>query len=211
MDRIQVKEMEARLRELAEYYGVKPPSAPALKIWYDVLGASYWPDVASAFTDWPKRSGSMPTADRIFKIANERVSERVEEESRRHRAEAGSFRLENLKPNSDVAYRELAKIKAILASPRPHPKAWAGKLVARHLAGDYVQQDMLTAAVKIAREQGELPADWVEPDDKMAEWAAGCIGRHNRGEPIDEDVLVAARDYLKRKGLPYERQPGEEG
>lgn len=52
-----------------------------------------------------------------------------------------------------------ARIREIQASPKPGPKDWAAKYVARAEAGEYCQADMLAAAKRIAghhqREPGE--------------------------------------------------------
>ena len=84
MTREEVGYLQGRLNELADYYGHKAPSAAAVKIWADCLEGQQWADVAAVLTDWPKVKRAFPLGDEVRKLAGERVSTRLEEESKRN-------------------------------------------------------------------------------------------------------------------------------
>lgn len=84
MNKEEVRLLEARLGELADYYSAKKPSAAALAVWKDVLEGVRWEDIAAVLTDWPKHKRQFPVGDEVRKLAGERVSKRLEDESRRN-------------------------------------------------------------------------------------------------------------------------------
>ena len=88
MNREELRQLESRLGELADYYGAKKPTAAALSVWKDVLEGQQWPDVAAVLTDWPKGNRTFPSGDGVRKLAAARVSDRIEADARASRAAA---------------------------------------------------------------------------------------------------------------------------
>jgi hypothetical protein len=78
----------------------------------------------------------MPTPAETLKACRDRLSTRLEETAKRNAATAPTLSNVLDGPVRSAAGREaLAAIRAILKSPRPHPKAWAWKLKAKEQAG----------------------------------------------------------------------------
>lgn len=152
MNKVDLDELSQRLHQLADVPLVgKPPSSGGLLVWFDVLKEASFGEVLSVLTDWPKTHGRMPLPNEVLKLTRERISTRIEEQAKLRAREARelTFDVRNLPANTEIAQRELAKIKAILATPRPSKRAWIDKILARHAAGD---PTLSLYAVKLAKE-----------------------------------------------------------
>jgi hypothetical protein len=77
-----VTELSMRLAQLADALGGKPPTAAAMKVWYDALAECAMPDVLAVLTDWPKTHAKAPVPMEVLKLSNERISSRLERESK---------------------------------------------------------------------------------------------------------------------------------
>lgn len=145
MDKREATVLQARLEELAEALGGRAPGAKGILVWMDALGECSIDSVKAALSDWPKKNIKMPSPVDILKACRERVSVRIEEESRSNNAAPG-FDIGRLTPpDSEMAKAELAKCLAILRSPKPGPKEWAYKLKAIEDAGDHLDMQQRRA------------------------------------------------------------------
>ena len=126
MQRSDTGWLTERLTELAEALGaIRAPSARAIQVWLDVLGECHHDVVKGVLTDWPKSHGKMPVPAEILKACREVASVRLEQRTKEIAGSArASWSPTRLPKNTEVGRREMAKIRAILASPKPHPKAW---------------------------------------------------------------------------------------
>lgn len=159
--------LQTRLEELAAYYGKPVPPAPALRIWLDVLAGASIDDVLFVLTDWPKTNRAPPLADQVLKLANDRRSDRLEEQSRKN-ARAPGFEPNAIPARSEVAATELAKIKSILQTPKPGPKQWAHKLRKREEDGEPltpIQQSAWRAAMRFYAPSAE---DYEAAQERLA-------------------------------------------
>ena len=135
--------------------GRSPQTEAAQAIWRDALNDCLLDDVLFALTDWPKSHKYMPSPADIRKEAQSRVSDRVDAQARAWAAESRqSSGISGLKADSSVAKEHLAKIKAILSSPKPGPKEWARKLRAK---GNLTPLEA-SAVREALRFEGEGPA-----------------------------------------------------
>ncbi len=129
MQRTDATWLTERLTELAEAFGARPVGPKAIKVWIDALGEARPDDVKRALADWPKRNAKMPAPADILKAARESRSDEVEARSRQFAAETG-FDAGQLRGSSAVAKEAIARVKAILRSPKPAAQQWAHDIVA---------------------------------------------------------------------------------
>jgi hypothetical protein len=134
MNRADIPTLQARLEELAEALGGRTIGAKGVLVWLDALSECHIDAVKAALSDWPKRNVKMPTPADILKVCREARSNELEARSRKFASEPG-FEAGALRGSSEVAARYAGRIKAILKSPKPHPKQWARDI----LAGKYPQ------------------------------------------------------------------------
>lgn len=78
MQKSDVSALKERLVELAEVYGVKPPSDAAIKVWIGVLKDFPYQDIADAFSFWARTKQKMCTPADIASQCTAKVSDRVE-------------------------------------------------------------------------------------------------------------------------------------
>lgn len=164
MQRADLLRLSERLTELAEALGGKAPTAKGQIVWLDALGECAIDDVLAVLTDWPKSHAKMPLPVDVLKLCRERVSERVE---RRAEANARDNRRDwmpdAIPARTEVGRAELARIKAVLRTPKQHVKAWARRILEGHRpnAGEY--------ATELARRVLFDPdSEQESPDDREA-------------------------------------------
>ena len=99
------QQLVEHLTMLGEYYD-KHVSDKALTFWSDQLkGSTPWA-VLSVLDDWAKTEGKFPVLKDVIRRANERVSQRLEEQSKRDAVQ--TQRLDKIKP-ADPAILEAQK------------------------------------------------------------------------------------------------------
>ncbi len=130
MNKTDLPQLEARLRELSEALSGKAPTVAALKVWLDALQECPADDVWWVLTDWPKSHAKAPLPAEVLKLCRERMSLRVEKAAEVYsRDDRRPWSPAAIPANTEIARRELAKIKSILASKKAHPKAWAPRVL----------------------------------------------------------------------------------
>jgi hypothetical protein len=77
---VDLQTMKDRLIELADVYGVKPPTEPAIRVWFHTLKEFALEDVAGFLIGWPRLATKMPTPSDVWKYLNERRTDRIEEQ-----------------------------------------------------------------------------------------------------------------------------------
>lgn len=200
----QLPQLAGRLTELAEYYGSKPPTKAALNVWADALEKAGLDDVLFVLTDWPKTRAKFPLASEVLTLVNDRVSKRIEESSKRDAAETIDKALaraasQRRGPESQRIFEEeMAKIRAITARGKPHPRSWMDRLRAREADGE-----ILNAGQRFFLEEAEK---------RVFGSAAAAAAARRRGitavkrstadEAMDEAALEARqeRDAMQADG-----------
>jgi len=151
--------LSKRLAELADYYDKKAPGASALRVWLDALGEASIDDVLRVLTDWPKYQRAMPLAEEVLRKSRNLLSDRIEDESKRNLASAGSLAdlaralKENISHEAKRARSELSVMVSRMANR--DPKAWARNMKAREEAGEVLndcQRDAWREALRHAAE-----------------------------------------------------------
>ena len=118
MQATDVERLRIRLAELADVYATaKKPTDGSMKVWFDSLREFTIDDILFVLVDLPKISRGMPMPNDVYKACAERRAERAVRQQL-ERASMPGFRLDRLNPNSPIARRELAKIKAITSKPK---------------------------------------------------------------------------------------------
>lgn len=139
--------LEKRLAELSDALGGRAPTKGSLRVWLDALSECRFDDVQRALSDWPKTAIKPPVPADILKLCRSETSRRIEEEAKQNLATAITLDdvIQRADTDPEMVKRELAKIRAILSSPRPGPKDWAYKLKAAEEAGEKldIQQSRL--------------------------------------------------------------------
>ena len=167
MKREEVAYLNARLVELADYYGHKPPSTAAIKIWADCLEGQQWADVASVLTDWPKAKRSFPLGDEVRKLAAERVSTRLEEESRRNNAAAPAIEsiLAEDTPNARAFKRMWTAWRTKKVSS---PREWCNNVLASDKADAELKAFASEAVGLMGKEKTRRGKYWFEEEANEA-------------------------------------------
>lgn len=169
MHKHELPELSQRLAQLADALQGKAPSPAGLLVWGDALSECARDDVLAVLSDWPKSHAKMPLPNEVLKLCRERVSARIE-------SRAAEYAKDNHKPwspqelrgSSEVARRELAKIRAILAKPKRGPKEWATRILAGEYpnAGDYAYAlARSVAGVKPADEEARLEREAIQAEE----------------------------------------------
>jgi len=141
--------LHERLSELADADPRgRHPTDRAMKVWFDTLKEFSIDDIQFVLVDMPKHMSRMPSPNDVFKACSEHRAKRMEREASIRRAAPG-FTPEDWNPNSPVAKTELAKIKAILAGPRPGPTTWIDRVREREARYD---PDLSFAAMQLAKQ-----------------------------------------------------------
>lgn len=148
MRREDLPTLAERLGQLAEAFERKSPTPGAMLVWLDALKEFPLHEVESMLVDMPKRLTKFPAPADVWKACNERRSERIENAARLH-AKEQPIRVAHLQADSFIARREMAKIKAILAKPRPSKRAWIEAVFKRHEDAD---ETLSGYALKLAQE-----------------------------------------------------------
>lgn len=78
--------LKARLVELADVYGIRPPTAPAIVVWFSTLREFPIQDVAGYLIEWPKRHNKMPTPADCWRDLNERRTDEIEKKAAEEKA-----------------------------------------------------------------------------------------------------------------------------
>ena len=176
MHKADLQTMGARLGELADYYGIKAPTAKALMVWGDALESVQWAEVAQVLTDWPKRHARFPTADQILKLAQERLSDRIEEEARRNRDSAPTMAelRQDKSPMAEAFFRMYDAVfkRKVVESPRQ----WCKNVLASDKTPDVWKR---FAEMSLERMPVE-GAHQGKGDGK--EWARQIVRAHESGE-----------------------------
>ena len=100
------KQLLSHLTELSEYYGTREITDKAAGFWERQLSGSTPWAVLSVLDDWAKTEGKFPVLKDVIRRANERVSQRLEEQSKRDAVQ--TQRLDKIKP-ADPAILEAQK------------------------------------------------------------------------------------------------------
>ena len=152
MENFDLNELSQRLAELAEVLAGKAPTKKGLQIWLETLATYPMADVLSVLTDWPRAHAKSPLPVDIVQACEELAKRRRENLARTYAEQARvPWSPADLPANSEIARCELAKIKAILTTPSPDPKAWAHKLKVREQAGEQLsiaQAELWRAALQ---------------------------------------------------------------
>ncbi len=143
-----LRRLGQRLGQLAEAFDRKPPTEGALLVWLDVLKEFSLFEVESMLVDMPKRLTKFPSPADVWKACNERRSDRIENEAKVRNLQDPP-RVTSIATNTAIARAEMAKIKAILAKPRPSKRAWIDKIFQRHEDGD---PTLSAYSLKLAKE-----------------------------------------------------------
>ena len=177
MQKADLQTMGARLGELADYYGLRAPTAKALMVWGDALESVQWAEVAQVLTDWPKRHAKFPTADQILKLAQERLSDRIEDEARRNRDSAPTIAdlREAKSPMAEAFFRMYDAVyrRKVVDSPRQ----WCKNVLASDKTPDVWKR---FAEMSLERMPTEVPGQQGKGDGK--EWARNIVQAHENGE-----------------------------
>lgn len=178
MHKADLKELDTRLRQIADALGARAVGAAGLLVWMDVLEGERFDDVLFILTDWCKKNNRMPMPADVAKACHERTSRRIEaqaEENRRNAIgleDALALASRSSTSNPEIAKRELAKIKAILGDRK-------GGLIAgsfRHIGG-------------------------LGPNDDHKEWAKILQVRHESGEHLS---MTQIQNYREALGIKVE-------
>jgi hypothetical protein len=195
--------MGARLGELADYYGQKAPTAKALMVWGDALESVQWAEVAQVLTDWPKRHARFPTADQILKLAQERLSDRIEDEARRNRQAAPT--LEDLRRDESPMARAFFRMYDAVYKRKvaDSPREWCKNVLKSDKADE------------VLKRFAEQSLEQMPPEDAFTytkkrdgkDWARRIVACHEAGatlagtgEPINFIQLKTARMALQGEG-----------
>lgn len=118
MDRAGMIAVTGHLKALAELYRVRPPGDTEVRIWFDRLKALPTEDICDILIAWPDSNRFYPTIDQVLNTARIRAAgfHRARYQQQLPDAQA-------VQAASETGRRELAKIRAILARPRPGPDA----------------------------------------------------------------------------------------
>lgn len=197
MQKFDVPQVQQRLTELAGALGGKAPTPSAMQVWLDALAECHVDDVKAALADWSKEHTRMPAPADILRAARTRLSDRVEEESRRNNASA--LRPEDLRPRTHpaedpqawAAYQQFCRKFRTLLANRPAPKAWAYALRAKEEAGEPL--------LLIQREKWRMALGFA-PNAKLAEINAPPLPQMPE---IDEAAaeLIAERRAIQAEGM----------
>lgn len=155
MHKRELPELSQRLSQLADALGGKAPSPAGLLVWGDALSECERDDVLNALSDWPKSHAKMPVPAEMLKACRERAAARREQQAGddlRAEKSAPGLRAAFQNADSEIARRELAKIKHILSDchpglvagsfapisgrPNADPKDWARVLRVKHESGE---------------------------------------------------------------------------
>lgn len=120
---------ELRLNELADALGNGKHITPgALKVWRDTVGECLYSDIQSVLTDWPMSHTKPPLPSEVLRACRERVSDRIERETKEN--SAGGWSVSRLKgdPKSPGYLAFKAATAGMSKANKPHPRAWATKL-----------------------------------------------------------------------------------
>lgn len=137
-----------RLEQLAEAFDRKPPGPGAMLVWLDALREFSLHEVESCLVDLPKRLIKFPAPADVWKAANERRSDRIENEAKIF-AEKKSFRVSEFPADSDCARKHRKLNRELTKLPRPSKRAWISEIFARQEQGDVT---LSPYAVKLAKE-----------------------------------------------------------
>lgn len=132
--------LQERLEEAYGAFGKNLPPKAA-KAWVQTCKEFPIEDVVSALDVAVKSHTRPPVPADIWKLCNEWRTDRIEREAKEFKAkeerEAAAFWGGRATKGNAVAEDSLREMKEILARPRPHPKQWARKIIARYHAGEY--------------------------------------------------------------------------
>jgi len=158
----ELPKLRERLMELADYYQSKEPSPGAMRVWLDALQECRLDDVLWVLKDWPKSKPKPPLAAEILTIVRTKLSDRLESEAVQRALDGRKQAIapERMKgdPKSPAYLKFKEDMKALKAQPKPGPKDWAFRYVARCESGEIpAQLDMLIAAKQIVAEFSREP------------------------------------------------------
>jgi hypothetical protein len=130
MQKQDLAELSQRLSQLADALGGRTPSPAGLLVWLDTLAEA------------AKSHAKMPLPADVLKLSRERLSERVEKRAAENAKDnRKDWSPEELRASTEIAQRELARIRSILRRPKPSRKAWAQRLIDGQYpnAGEYAK------------------------------------------------------------------------
>jgi hypothetical protein len=225
MHQTEIVQLQARLTELAEYYGTKPPTPASMKVYFDVLKPHALPNVLSVLTDWPRRNRKTPLADDIDKLCAERASELREAEAKKRAAETPTMQsVTRAARTSAVGVSYLRKFDAIRRLPKT--SLWPWLLRERELNevdGVFVWDDaqcngaaLCLRAKSMWREalgyRPEVPANQTHnPDERQTEQIRAHLAWRAVDVSDDDAFWAAYERVIKAHHVSSHREPGEEG
>lgn len=142
VNRIELPDFETFMQEVAEVYGARPYPNAALKHWVDALQEFSWAKVRAHLVTWRNSKAKPPAIADILATLNRERSDDLEREASEAKTQ---FKRE---PTPVTAFGEasLAKIKAMLASPRKPGAWWAYELRDQMRAGRVLNHAQLEMA-----------------------------------------------------------------
>lgn len=147
--------MASALDALSDTFDRKRPTKEAIQVWFNTLRHQRTEFVMDELNAWAQSNTKMPLPANILSACAER-------QQREAAAVAKSTpKLETLiEPRSWLtpsADESIKKIREILKRPRPHPKAWAQKILDRVRGGEKISDYAVQCALQVA---GDGPAPY---------------------------------------------------
>lgn len=165
MNQSDIPVLSARLAELAEAVGSKPPGEGGVKAWLLALRDFPMPDVTDAFDQWLRTKTKMPAPADIRLILAGRLSDRIESKARAEQAEfaAGAKRIVS-DASRKLARSSFDRIARALEAFRrdDDPDFWWHALILRWRAGEELLWVQMVNA-KAAWERSGRPPEWAPP------------------------------------------------
>lgn len=146
MQRIDLPAFELFMQELAELYGVKPYTGPALKHWVSALSEFSWEKVKYRLILWRDSKPKTPMISDILPGLRDAVSDEIERQAISDKAQAARRIPTPVTPHGIAC---MAKIREIMSKPK-RPGTWrAYELRDKHRSGEvlgYAQQELAKKA-----------------------------------------------------------------
>lgn len=167
-----IENLESLLTELAECYDRRPPTAAALKNWYEILRPFRWLQVETEMKNWLATKTKFPAISEIAQILNERsIDEREDRwnnEKALEKSQSAAF------AKSEAGKKFLQELKDKVTRDKQAEKDWAIKILDRVANGEAVSYIALKMACEAARVDHEsinkmevIASDEEGPNDAM--------------------------------------------
>ncbi len=154
--------LDERLAEVYESLAKAPPTAKAMKVWFQTLKEFPIQDIVAVLDEWIKRNRQTPVPADVWKILNDQRCDAIEAESairkRKEQADIAQFH-----HHTDIGSQTIRKTLAALARSNNHGhRLWASKILERHSAGD---RTVTPYQLSLARKAGQKTVDTQKPDE----------------------------------------------